>query len=105
MTPQVVAPRLSTAAPASSRGSSGLPDDILAEQARRIVLFSGVAAFMWSFGLVMDGLILPAAVGVQQARSVLILEAVAAAVTLAALPVHALHAPAHARRSAAPASG
>ena len=69
MTPQVVAPRLSTAAPSSSRGSSGLPEDILAEQARRIVLFSGVGAFMWSFGLAMDGLVLPAAVGVQPRRA------------------------------------
>ena len=54
MTHQVVAPRFPPPPPASSRGSSGLPDDILAEQARRIVLFSGVSAFMWSFGLAMD---------------------------------------------------
>lgn len=47
----VVAPRITPPAP-ESRRSSSLPDDILSEQARRIVLFSGVAAFMWSFGLV-----------------------------------------------------
>ena len=82
MNPQVVAPRLSTAAP-ESRDSSGLPEDILTEQARRIVLFSGVAAFMWSFGLTMDGLVLPATIGFQPARASLILEAIAAVVTLA----------------------
>lgn len=77
----VIAPRISTAPP-DSRGSSGLPDDILTEQARRIVLFSGVAAFMWCFGLVMDGVVLPATIGFQPPPAALALEAVAAAVTL-----------------------
>src|SRR5688572_11426546 len=81
MSPNVVAPRLSTAA-ADSRGSSGLPEDILSEQARRIVLFSGVAAFMWSFGLVMDGVILPATIGLQPAAGALLIDAIAAFVTL-----------------------
>ena len=82
MTPKIVAPRLSSAAP-DSRGSAGLPEDILSEQARRIVLFSGVAAFMWSFGLTMDGLVLPATIGFQAPRASLTLEAIAAVVTLA----------------------
>jgi serine/threonine-protein kinase len=81
MTPPVVAPRLTPPAP-DSRGSSALPDDILSEQARRIVLFSGVAAFMWSFGLTMDSLVLPATVGFQPARESLILESIAAVVSL-----------------------
>ena len=66
--PDVIAPRLSTAPP-DSRGSSSLPEDVLSEQARRIVLFAGVSAFMWSFGLAMDGLILPATIGFQPARA------------------------------------
>jgi hypothetical protein len=82
MNPNVVAPKLSTAA-SDSRGSSGLPEDVLSEQARRIVLFSGVAAFMWSFGLAMDGWILPATVGFRPAPAGLLLDAVGAAVTLA----------------------
>ncbi len=79
--PDVIAPRLSTAAP-DSRGSSSLPEDVLSEQARRIVLFSGVAAFMWSFGLAMDGVILPATIGFQPTRGGLLLDAIGAAVTL-----------------------
>ena len=82
MTKGVVAPQLSTPAQ-DSRGTVSLPEDILAEQARRIVLFSGVSAFMWSFGLAMDGLILPATIGFQPARGALILEAASAAVTFA----------------------
>ena len=82
MNQNVVAPRLSTAVP-DSRGSNALPEDILQEQARRIVLFSAVAAFMWSFGLAMDGVILPATVGFQPAPAGLLLDAIGAAVTLA----------------------
>ena len=77
-----LAPQLSTPS-AGSRGSVGLPDDVLSEQARRIVLFSGVAAFMWSFGLVMDALVLPAAVGLQPSPAGLVVDAVGASVTLA----------------------
>jgi hypothetical protein len=80
--PDVIAPRLSTAPP-DSRGSSSLPEDVLSEQARRIVLFAGVSAFMWSFGLAMDGLILPATISFHPTRAGLILEASSAAVTLA----------------------
>ena len=80
MQPNVVAPRLSTAVP-DSRGSGGLPDDILSEQARRIVLFSGVAAFMWSFGFAMDGVILPATIGFQPPPTGLLIDGIGAVVT------------------------
>ena len=82
MTAPVVVPKLTPPAPAS-RGSGSLPSDIVSEQAKRIVLFSGVAAFMWSFGLVMDGLVLPATIGVERQTSGIILEAVSAAATIA----------------------
>jgi tRNA A-37 threonylcarbamoyl transferase component Bud32 len=78
----VVAPQLSTPSP-DSRGSSALPEDVLSEQARRIVLFSGVAAFMWSFGLVMDAWVLPAFVGIQRTSNAVTLDIVGAAITLA----------------------
>ena len=78
----VVVPKLTPPPPASS-GSSALPTDIVSEQARRIVLFSGVAAFMWCFGLAMDGIILPATVGAGAPRAVLIVEAVAAVAMIA----------------------
>ncbi len=76
-----IAPQLSTPSPVTP-GSAGLPDDILSEQARRIVLFSGVAAFMWSFGLVMDALVLPVMVGIQPTATTLVFDAAAAAITL-----------------------
>ena len=82
MTNDRIAPRLTPPA-SGSRGSGALPSDIVSEQARRIVLFSGVAAFMWTFGLTMDALVLPATVGVRLARPGLILEAVASVVTIA----------------------
>ena len=80
MKPAIV-PKLTPPVPGSS-GSGGLPTDVVSEQARRIVLFSGVAAFMWAFGLTMDAVVLPRMIGVQPQRSVLILEASGAVVTL-----------------------
>jgi tRNA A-37 threonylcarbamoyl transferase component Bud32 len=81
----VVAPKLTPPAPpsGSGRGSAGLPDDVVAEQARRVVLFSGVAAFMWSFGLAMDGVILPATVGAHAAPAGLLVDVIGAATTVA----------------------
>lgn len=80
-----IVPKLTPPAPDSrgSAGSAGLPSDVVSEQARRIVLFSGVSAFMWTFGLVMDGLVLPATIGVERATSGVILELLSAIATLA----------------------
>ena len=81
----VVVPKLT---PPPSRGSSaGLPTDIVSEQARRIVLFSGVSAFMWTFGLAMDSLVLPGTLGVRPPTAVLITETVAV-VAMAAVFLH-----------------
>ncbi len=80
-----VVPKL-TPPPSDSRGSAGsagLPTDVVSEQARRIVLFSGVSAFMWTFGLTMDALVLPLTIGVEKETSEIIIEAVSAAATLA----------------------
>jgi serine/threonine-protein kinase len=78
----VVVPKLTPPPPGSS-GLSALPTDIVSEQARRIVLFSGVAAFMWWFGLTMDAVVLPAAVGARPPRGALIVEGVAAVAMVA----------------------
>jgi serine/threonine-protein kinase len=75
-------PKLTPPPPGSS-GPAALPTDIVSEQARRIVLFAGVAAFMWSFGLAMDGLLLPAAVGTRAPLAALITEAIAVVVMIA----------------------
>jgi tRNA A-37 threonylcarbamoyl transferase component Bud32 len=97
--PPVIAPRLTPPAPSSGSGESvRLPDDILSEQARRIVLFSGVAAFSWWFGLAMDALILPATIGVNAVRSAIVLESIAAVVNLAVfLFVRFVHLHTHAK--------
>jgi serine/threonine-protein kinase len=77
----VVVPKLTPPPPGSS-GSAALPTDIVSEQARRIVLFSGVAAFMWTFGLTMDTVVLPA-IGVQPPNSAIMLEVAASVVSIA----------------------
>ena len=77
----VVVPKLTPRPPGSS-GSAALPTDIVSEQARRIVLFSGTAAFMWAFGLTMDAVVLPATIGRRAPDSAIVLEAVAVVVTL-----------------------
>jgi len=56
MTKRVVAPRFPTpATPASGSGAARLPDDVVDEQVRRVWLFSGISAFMWSFGMLIGG--------------------------------------------------
>src|SRR5687768_6720340 len=77
----VVVPKL-TPPPPGSRGSGALPSDVVSEQAKRIVLFSGVAAFMWTFGVVMDAIVLPA-IGLQPPNSAFMLQVVASVVTIA----------------------
>ena len=79
---KVLAPKLTPPAP-DSRGTSRLPDDLVSEQGRRIVLFSGVAAFMWAFGLSMDALVLPATVGVRAPSATVIVETSAVVVMTA----------------------
>jgi tRNA A-37 threonylcarbamoyl transferase component Bud32 len=73
----VVVPKLK---PPPTAGSSGLPADLVSEQGRRIVLFAGVAAFMWAFGLVMDSIVLPATVGTRAPFGPIVVESIAAVV-------------------------
>jgi len=83
MTKRVVAPRFPTpATPASGSGAARLPDDVVDEQVRRVWLFSGISAFMWSFGLVMDGVAYPAVLGATVPRSALVVDVIAVIVTL-----------------------
>ena len=81
MNQPVVVPKLTP--PPARGGTAGLPTDIVSEQARRIVLFSGVAAFMWTFGLTMDTLVLPATIGIEAPRPAVILEVVASVISIA----------------------
>lgn len=99
MNPKVVARRLPTPhTPPSGQSSVSMPDDVVSEQVRRIVLFSGVSAFMWSFGLVMDGFVLPATIGITPSPWGLAIEAVAVTLTLAVfLFLRFVHMTAHAK--------
>jgi eukaryotic-like serine/threonine-protein kinase len=83
VTQKVLAPRL-TPPPSGGSSSNRLPDDVLAEQARRMVLFSGVAAFMWVFGFMMDAVVLPATIGASVPAATFAVEGAAVAVSLGA---------------------
>ena len=81
--PRIVAPRLPTpAATPAAGGSARLPDDVVDEQVKRVWLFSGVSAFMWSFGMVMDTVVFPATLGVTLPRAALLLDSVMVTLTL-----------------------
>ena len=73
--PRIVAPRLPTPHTPTG-GTARLPDDVVDEQVRRVLLFSGVSAFMWSFGMVMDTVVFPAALGAVLPRAALLLDSV-----------------------------
>jgi len=83
VTQPAVVPKLT--APPSDTGSATitLPTDIVLEQARRVVLFAGVSAFVWSFALTIDALVLPAFVGIRPAAEGVRVEIAAAAVMIA----------------------
>ncbi len=80
--PRIVAPRLPTPLATPAGGSARLPDDVVDEQVKRVWLFSGVSAFMWSFGLVMDTIVFPATLGVSVPRSHFVLDIVMVTLTL-----------------------
>jgi serine/threonine-protein kinase len=90
---KVIAPRLPTpVSPASGRFTSRLPDDVLAGQMRRLEVFAAVAAGVWTFGLLMDAVILPRTVGAVVSRPTLLIEVFAALASLALfLRVHYAH--------------
>jgi hypothetical protein len=66
-----------------ARSSVHLPDDVVDEQVRRVWLFSGVSAFMWAFGMTMDGVVFPATLGVSVPRTSLIVDGIATTTALA----------------------
>ena len=76
--PKVIAPR----APEATRSrttTTGLPDDLLTEQMRRLRLCAAVAMGLWTFGLVMDALVRPGTVGAPFFVSTLVIEGAAIA--------------------------
>ena len=62
---RVLAPRLPTPVGlGSGTSTSRLPDDVVAEQIRRLEVFAAVGAGVWAFGLLMDAVVFPRTVGV-----------------------------------------
>jgi eukaryotic-like serine/threonine-protein kinase len=62
---KILAPRLQTPSPETLNRQTqcSMPDAMLSEQVRRLAVSTMVAAGLWAFGLVMDGLVRPATVG------------------------------------------
>ncbi|HUQ88142.1 MAG TPA: serine/threonine-protein kinase [Vicinamibacterales bacterium] len=88
VSPHVVAPRLTPPAASSGSGKSvRLPDDVVREQVTRVSLFTAVSAFMWGFGMLMDGLVFPATMGKAAPRVELAVEGIAVVTTLTILIV------------------
>ena len=75
--PKVIAPRAPEAA--RSQTTTGLPDDLLTEQMRRLRLCAAVAMGLWTFGLMMDAFVRPGTVGAPFLVSTLVIEAAAIA--------------------------
>ncbi len=76
--PKVIAPRTPdpTGRPTTA---TGLPDDVLSEQMRRLRLCAAVAMGLWAFGLVMDAFVRPETVGSPFLASTLVIEGAAIA--------------------------
>jgi tRNA A-37 threonylcarbamoyl transferase component Bud32 len=64
VTQPAVVPKVTPPPSDTSSAITTLPADIVFEQARRVVLFAGVSAFVWSFSFTMDAFVLPVFVGI-----------------------------------------
>ena len=87
MSHERIAPRL-TPPPSradTSRGTPLLPDDVVDEQVRRVILLASVSAFMWSFGTIMDYVVLPRVLGMRPPHDGLFVQLVIIAVDVAIL--------------------
>jgi len=74
---QVIAPRLPTpGTPTGGSSSVRLPDDVVADQVKRLRLFTLVSGGMWAMGLLMDGVIFPARMMSSGTSTTLAVEAV-----------------------------
>ena len=82
MTQPAVVPKLTAPPSDTSSATITLPTDIVLDQARRVVLLAGVAAFVWSFALAMDAFILPVFVGITPPFTVVRLDTAGAAVMI-----------------------
>jgi serine/threonine protein kinase len=83
---KVIAPRLPTLGATGSSGATlRVPEELVAEQQRRLEAFIAVAGSVWAFGLVMDAVVLPRTVGAVVTPTTLTIEAAAVATSLVLL--------------------
>jgi serine/threonine-protein kinase len=82
VTQPAVVPKVTPPPSDISSATTTLPTDIVLEQARRVVLFAGVSAFVWLFALSMDALVLPLFVGISPPVTGVRLETAGAAVMI-----------------------
>jgi serine/threonine-protein kinase len=92
-TTRIIEPRAQTA-PTSTRGHGRkrLPDDVLAEQVRRLAVSAAVGAGLWAYGLLMDTVIKPLAVGANVPQLNVMIE-IAAIATSGLMFVYVRYAP------------
>src|SRR5262245_12421000 len=59
--PKLIAPRTPTPSPGAhdETATSRLPEELLSEQVRRLAVFAAVGGGLWTYGLLMDGIVNP----------------------------------------------
>jgi serine/threonine-protein kinase len=80
--PQLIGRRPETPAPDAAGESRRLPDSIISEHVRRLAVCAAVAAGLWTYGLVMDGLVRPFLVHIPISIASMVLELIGVAVSL-----------------------
>jgi eukaryotic-like serine/threonine-protein kinase len=68
--------------PAPQTGSQRLPEGVISEHVRRLTVCAAVGAALWTYGLVMDGLIRPVYVAIPLSPASIVIELVAIAASL-----------------------
>jgi serine/threonine-protein kinase len=73
---KIIQPRVQTPVPCARQplAATRLPDDLLSEHVQRIAIAGAVGAGLWLFGLVMDGLVMPATLGTKPPMMMLIVD-------------------------------
>jgi serine/threonine-protein kinase len=82
---RMIEPRIPTPVPGAQEqtGSQRLPDDVLSEHVQRLAVCSAVGAGLWTFGLVMDGLVRPNTVATGVHAVAIVIEIVAVVLSAA----------------------
>jgi eukaryotic-like serine/threonine-protein kinase len=73
---KIIQPRAQTPLPGERQPltATRLPDDLLSEHVQRIAIAGAVGAALWLFGLVMDGLVMPATLGTVPPATMIVID-------------------------------